>query len=56
MNDTRPRFPYRLPDGTLVRVIYDHGEAPASKITFQLKGGEIVFATLVQGVDLDQGI
>lgn len=33
--DTRPRADYRLPDGRIVRIIRDHGEAPASIVTYQ---------------------
>ncbi len=46
--DTRPRITYRLPDGELVKIIHDHGQIPTETITFTLKGGEIVDATLVR--------
>ena len=45
--DTRPRITYRLPSGELVPIIHDHGQVPTPTITFTLKGGEIVEATLV---------
>ncbi len=45
--DTRPRAEYRLPDGTIVRIIRDHDELPPFEITVQLLGGKIVLATLV---------
>ena len=45
--DTRPRITYRLPNGDLVPIIHDHGQVPTPTITFTLKGGEIVEATLV---------
>jgi len=43
--DSRPRAPYILPDGTEVRIIFDHGEAQPEKVTFQLRDGTVVFAT-----------
>jgi hypothetical protein len=46
--DTRPRYPYTLPDGSVVNVIHDHGETPKDVITFTLKGGRIVHAFLVR--------
>lgn len=45
--DGRPRFEYRMPDGSVVRVIHDHDETPKARIDFTLKGGRIVMATLV---------
>jgi len=46
--DTRPRFTYRLPDGSTIRVIRDHGETPPEVITHQI-AGRFVTATLVLG-------
>ena len=43
--DTRPRAAYRLPSGEIVRVICDHGEIPASEISYQI-GIKIVTARL----------
>lgn len=34
--DTRPRFRYRLPDGTAIRVIHDHGEQPKPFISYEV--------------------
>lgn len=45
--DTRPRSSYQLPNGETVRVIRDHGETPKPVITYQLKGGAVVEATLL---------
>lgn len=44
VTDTRPRLNYRLPDGTIVAVIHDHGEQPRSVIDFTLAGGRVVLA------------
>jgi hypothetical protein len=35
----RPRYAYRLPDGTDVMIPYDHGETPRPWINFELKAG-----------------
>lgn len=43
--DTRPRAKYLLPDGSVIRVILDHGETPSFAIGYQLLGGKIVTAT-----------
>lgn len=45
--DNRPRFNYRIPDGGVVAIIYDHGELPKTEIAYQMLGGKIVAAKLV---------
>lgn len=44
--DTRPRYNYRLPDGGIVAVIYDHGDIPKTEIGYQTIGGKVVAARL----------
>lgn len=44
--DTRQRTDYLLPSGEFVAIIRDHDEVPAPAITFMLKGGTVVTATL----------
>jgi hypothetical protein len=46
VSDTRPRYPYLLPDGRTIRVIHDHGELPRQTVTYDLGGGQIVIAIL----------
>lgn len=46
--DTRPRFTYFLPGGTLVRIIFDHSEEPPPTTTYQLVSGAVVVA--IRGV------
>lgn len=45
--DTRPRYNYRLPDGGVAAVIYDHGDLPKTEIGYQTIGGKVVAARLV---------
>lgn len=45
--DTRPRYPYRLPDGRVVQVIHDVGEQPRPTITCDFGDGEIVEGMLL---------
>jgi hypothetical protein len=47
VQDTRPRYDYKLPDGRIVPIIHDHGQLPAPTCTFTLIGGEVVEATWV---------
>lgn len=44
--DTRPRYPYRLPDGRIVKVIHDYNEQPKAEITYDIGGGQVVIAKL----------
>lgn len=44
--DTRPRVNYRLPDGEIVPIIFDHDEEHPETIGFQ-KHGRVVTATRV---------
>lgn len=45
--DTRPRYPYRLPDGRVVQVIHDHGEAPRPTIICDFGDGDIAEGALL---------
>lgn len=37
--DTRPRYAYRLPDGTDAMIIHDHGQVPTPWIDFEVTPG-----------------
>ena len=49
--DNRPRRPYRLPDGSVVQIMFDHGDAEMPTITYQLIDRSIVIATRVSFVE-----
>lgn len=45
--DSRSRVVYALPNGDHVRVIHDHGDRIRPTVSFQLVGGIVVVANLV---------
>ena len=44
--DTRPRVSYRLPDGSVGPIIFDHGEVVPPAVTFTA-GGRVRMAYIV---------
>jgi hypothetical protein len=40
--DTRPRADYRLPDGSIVKVVCDHGEIAPATITYSVDGAIVM--------------
>lgn len=46
-NDSRPRVDYRLPDGRIVPIIFDHDDDHPPTITYSLTDGSVVLAERV---------